>query len=396
MTDLARQRQAREVVWTFCFLSGLLACGYGVIFTVLDDYHNTYGISEKGLGVVVGIGFLTSFLGQVTIASLADRGHARLLVYLGLAVNALGLVLMGFGESLPALLVGRLIMGLGIGMANPAMRCIVILANRDSIGDSLGKLLAADVTGFAIGPLVSALLVPLLGLRSPFLFIAALSILAGGLAARLRVEETSDAPRERFAFDLLSDRPFAGAVVMATAVFVMIGVFDSLWALVLDEIGASDLVANIGITVFALPMLFLAARGGRMAQRVGPFRVGTFGLLAGAGFMSLYGFMPSGILMVAVALCHSINDGLTVSSTSVAAGMVAPPERQAGAHGLLGGAQTLTGGVAAFAAGFVYEEWGRQVAYLACTGAMTVIVLFGAWLSRSAWGLKDLPGQASA
>ncbi len=396
MTNLASQRQAREVVWTFCFLSGLLACGYGVIFTVLDDFHNTYDISEKGLGAVVGVGFLTSFLGQVTLAPLADRGHARLLVYLGLGVNALGLVLMGFGETLPSLLIGRLIMGLGIGMANPAMRRIVILANRDSIGDSLGKLLAADVTGFAVGPLVSALLVPLFGLRSPFLFIAALSVLSALLVARVRVEETGDAPTERFAFDLLANRPFAGAVVMATAVFVMIGVFDSLWALVLDDIGASDLVANIGITVFALPMLFLAARGGRMAQRVGPFRVGTYGLLAGAGFMALYGFMPSGILMVAVALVHSINDGLTVSSTSVAAGMVVPAERQAGAQGLVGGAQTLTGGVTAFAAGFVYDAWGRQVAYLACAGTMAIIVLYGAWLARSAWHLRDLPSPAPA
>lgn len=369
-------------------LGGLLACGYGVIFTVLDEYHTLYGISESGLGAVVGMGFLTSFLAQVLVAPLADRGHARLLVYLGIGINSIGLLIMAYGETLPALLAGRLVMGVGIGTAVPAMRRMVILANRESIGDSLGKLLAADVTGFAIGPLISALLVPFFGLRSPFLLIAVLGIAASSLVARVQVEETAERPTERFAFDLLSIRPFAGAVVMASAVFVMIGVFDSLWALVLDEIGASDLVANVGITVFALPMLFLAPRGGRMAQRVGPFRVGTFGLLGGAGFMALYGFMPSGILMVAVALAHSVSDGLTVSSTSIAASMVIPVERQAGAQGLLGGVQTLAGGVVAFAAGIVYEAFGRAVAYIACALTMIGVTLLGAWLARSAWTLR--------
>ena len=39
----------------------------------------------------------------------------------------------------------------------------------------LGLLLASDVTGFALGPVVSAILVPSLGLPAPFLVIAGLN-----------------------------------------------------------------------------------------------------------------------------------------------------------------------------------------------------------------------------
>ena len=50
------------------------------MFTMLDDFRNSFGITESALGFIVGIGFFASFLGQVTLAPLADRGRARHLI----------------------------------------------------------------------------------------------------------------------------------------------------------------------------------------------------------------------------------------------------------------------------------------------------------------------------
>ena len=100
----------------------------------------------------------------------------------------------------------------------------------------------------------------------------------------------------------------------------MIGAFDALWAVVLDDLNTNEWIANLGITLFALPLILLGSIGGRLAQRVGPFRVGTIGLLGGALFMALYGVVPTGGAMFAVAMVHAVNDGLTVSSTGVAVG----------------------------------------------------------------------------
>ena len=152
-------------------------------------------------------------------------------------------------------------------------------------------------------------------------------------------------------------------LMMGAAVFLMIGTFDALWAIVLDDLDASEWVANIGITLFALPLIFLSSWGGRLAQRVGPFRLGPLGLLIGAGFMFSYGFLPTGIAMFSVGIFHGISDGITVSSTGVAVGLAAPAERQAGAQGMLGAAETLTGGVTAVLAGVLYTV-GRPLAGL--------------------------------
>ena len=125
--------------------------------------------------------------------------------------------------------------------------------------------------------------------------------------------------------------------------------------------------------------------GGRLAQRVGPFRVGTIGLLGGALFMALYGVVPTGGAMFAVAMVHAVNDGLTVSSTGVAVGMVVPAERQAGAQGVLGGFETLTAGITAAATGALYEHFGRATAYGVAAAAMVVLVAVGALLARQSW-----------
>jgi MFS family permease len=375
-------------------LMGMLGAGYGVLFTMLDDYRDEYGINESLLGAVIGIGFLSGFLSQILIAPLADRGHAKTVVLAGMLLNVAGLTVMAFSTAFAPLFAGRFVMGIGVGMAFPAIRRIVINAEPERLGHNIGRLLAADVGGFALGPAVSAALVGPFGIPAPFLVIAAATLIALPFVARVRVEEAVEPPVQRFAFDLLRIRPFAGAVILACAVFLMIGAFDALWAVVLDDLDTNEWIANLGITLFALPLIILGSIGGRLAQRVGPFKVGTIGLLGGAFFMALYGLVPTGGAMFAVAMVHAVNDGLTVASTGVAVGMVVPAERQAGAQGVLGGLETLTAGITASVTGALYDNAGRATAYGVAAVAMVVLVVVGAGLARSAWSMRGAPAAA--
>ncbi|HUF99460.1 MAG TPA: MFS transporter [Ilumatobacter sp.] len=370
-------------VLTFGLMTALLASGYGVMFTVLDDFHNDYGIAEYWIGAIVSVGFFASFFSQVFLAPIADRGYARQFVVAGMVLNVIGLLGMAVGDTLVALLIARVVSGVGIGMAVPAVRRIVINADPDNLGNNVGLLLAADVAGFATGPAISAILVPSFGLSAPFLVIAAATVCCIPVMFRRDIvrsvpgvaDSVGQPVAPRFAFDLLRARPMVAALMMGSAVFLMIGTFDALWALVLDDLEASDLVSNLGITIFALPLVFLGSYGGRLAQRLGPFRLGPFGLILGAGFMFLYGFMPTGALMLTVGVVHSISDGFTVSSTGVAVAMVAPGDRQAGAQGMLGASETLTAGITAAMAGVLYSWGGRELAYSTCTALMLCLAV---------------------
>ena len=190
------------------------------------------------------IGFIAGFLSQITIAPFADRGHAKKLVLGGVFVNVLGLVLMAFGTSLVPILVGRFISGIGIGAAAPAIKRIVVLADPANLGQNMGRLLAADVFGFAMGPAISAVLVGPFGIPSPFLVVAAATLILLPMVACVDVVEATEPPARRFAIDLLASRPFAGAVTLGAVTFIMIGSFDALWDVVHKDLGTTDWIQN--------------------------------------------------------------------------------------------------------------------------------------------------------
>ena len=100
------------------------------------------------------------------------------------------------------------------------------------------------------------------------------------------------------------------------------------------------------------------------------------------------GLLPTGGLIFALAMCHAVSDGVTISAAGVAAGMVIPEDRQAGAQGMLGASQALMAGVMAVVTGFVYENFGRTVAYATVAGAIFVVTAIGLWLAKDAWSLR--------
>jgi MFS family permease len=163
----------------------------------------------------------------------------------------------------------------------------------------------------------------------------------------------------------------------------------------MEDLDAPEWMANVGITLFALPMIFLGPYGGRLSQRVGPYRAGAAGMLLGAGFMCLYGLLPSPYMMMGVFLLHTINDGLTVTSAGVAVGIAAPPSRQAGAQGLLGGLQTLIGGVSATAAGWSYDSTGRGTTFVGCAVIMCILVVLGLSLAGDLRSSRQRPEPAN-
>ncbi|MEM8705399.1 MAG: MFS transporter [Actinomycetota bacterium] len=379
-------RRGSAALWIFSGLSAALASGYGVLFTIVADYRDAYGISETAIGWLIGVGFIAAFFSQTLVAPIADRGYARRVIVAGVAINIVGLVLMAFGENLTVLMLGRIISGIGIGGSLPAIRRVVILTDSENLGENLGRLLSADVFGFAMGPAISAVLVGPFGLAAPFLVVSAATAILLVASRTVQVDEQPDTgSRQRLAVDLLANRVVAGAVVLAAGVFLMIGAFDALWDVVHEDLGTADWIANLGITLFAIPLIILGPTSGRLAQNIGPFRIGGAGLLAGAFFMFMYGQLPSGNWIFAFTMGHALTDALSISASGVAVAMAVPEERQAGAQGLIGAAQALAGGLTAGAIGTIYESSGRTTAYTVAAIAMIVFVVAGMWLAKDFW-----------
>ena len=381
----------RTIVLLQCS-TALGAMGYGVMFTVLDNFRDEYGISEANLGILVGVGFFTSFFAQILIAPLADKGKAKQMIMIGMSLEIVGNLLMAFGHNFEVLFVARLLMGFGGGITYPAVRRVIILADKDNMGSNLGRLVSADVGGFALGPLLSAITADLFGIAAPFLIISVLvSIVIIGLW-NLHVTEADigTAPTQKLAFDLLRIKPIAGAITIGLSLYLMIGAFDSVWSLMMADLDAAPWVANVGITLFALPMVVLGPRGGRLTHKIGPFRASIGGLTLGALCMVAYGLLGSPYVMLGVGIFHGIIDGLTITGGSAAIALVAPKDRLASAQGLMGGMQTLMGGFAAITAGATYDAFGRTPTYLFTALLMLLLIATGSWLARASLHINGL------
>ena len=379
--------------------TAVMSASYGILFTMLDDYRDEHGIAESGLGTVIAMGFFASFVSQIVIAPMADRGHAKRLLVVGFLLTVVGCLGMAVGTSLGELLLSRAIMGIGTGMSLPALRRIVIVSDPEHLGNNMGRMLSVDVGGFAAGPLISALTVDTLGIAAPFLIIAGVLVVLVLVLSRVTVPETAeeDRPSERLAFDLLRIPAVTGAVLLGVALFVMIGTFDSLWALMMDDLSAPGWMSNAGVSLFALPMIVLGPRGGRIAQRFGPYRVGSIGMTIGLICMCGYGLLPSPYVMFGVLCLHMLNDGLTVTSAGIAVGMAAPAERQAGAQGLIGGIQTLAGGIIATLAGWSYDNFGRATTFVTSAAIIALLVITSLWLAGPyRWSTPGAPERTMA
>lgn len=385
----------RRTIHLMLAACGLGAMGYGTMFTVVDDFRDTYGIPESRLGLILGIGFIAGFLAQVFLAPLADKGHAKKMILAGVAVQLVGNIAMGFGDTFWVLFVARFVMGIGGGMITPAARRVIIVSDPRNMGTNLGLFVSFDVGGFALGPVVSALTVDALGLAAPFVIVAAAMAVVGAGLLRADITEAAsdDIPSQRLAFDLFRFAPYAGAVVIGLSLYLMIGTFDTLWSVMMADIDAATWIANLGITVFALPMLFLGPIGGRLTQRVGPYRAAITGLSLASLCMVAYGTIGSPHVMLGVGVAHGIIDGLTITAGAAAIAMVVPRERLAAAQGLYGGMQTVMGGIASVAAGWSYGAFGRTGSFVGTAVGMLALIVTGAWLARGHLGERPVVGQ---
>jgi len=367
----------------YCLVSGSVALGYGSIYTLLADLRDRFGFSGTQLGLIVAAGFLAGFCAQLFLARQADRGHAAIMVRGGVIVAALAMLASAVATQFWAFVLARLLLGLGSGTVGPAIRRVVITRDPDHVGQNLGRLASFDVAGFVCGPLLAAVADQVAGLRAPFWFLAALLVGVLVLAVRLDLTAGPATNDDRVIRELITLPAMRAALAMAVAFYLTVGMFEAVWAVLLRDRGAQTWLIGLTLSLFSVPMIFIAPIGGRTAQRRGPLRVVTVSLSVATVCTFSYGVLPSLWMLLAVSALHAAADSFTMPGNQVAAALASPPRWAYSAQGLLGAAGLATAGVTGLAAGFLYQHGGRVAACTATAGAMTVFVFAGRAAGRA-------------
>jgi MFS family permease len=344
----------------------------GGIFALLGELRDELGFSETGLGVAVAMGFFSAFGAQIGLARFADRGHSQLMMRLGLISVAVSLALLTLAAELWQFVAIRMLLGLGIGMLMPAVRRLVIVSDPDMVGANVGAMGAFEVGGFLVGPLLSGVLAEFYGYRAPFIVLAVITAAFVPRIARLPADPGSLTEERRVVRALLAEPGVRAILTCAFGWFAMIGVFESVWAVMLTDRGAATWLIGVTMSLIMLPMLFIAPLSGSWAQRVGPLRAVRWGVLFVAPLFFAYGFIDSLLLLTLVAVLQGVGDAIVFPGTQVGVAVAAPEDLTASAQGLQGATLELTAGTMALWSGFMYEQFGPKAVF--SSGAALMLI----------------------
>src|SRR4030066_2323701 len=177
---MAETPQPFRLFLIFTILSALytLSMFYRVSTAVLaPNLIRDLSLDAETLGILGGAFFLAFTLLQIAMGPMLDRMGPRLIVTSSTLIGAIGALLFAFGNSFPAALLGRILIGAGMasilmGFLNvfyflfPLVQFATLMGTLVSVG-TLGRILAA----FPLAYFTSAI-----GWRMTF-------ILASGVAA---------------------------------------------------------------------------------------------------------------------------------------------------------------------------------------------------------------------
>jgi DHA1 family multidrug resistance protein-like MFS transporter len=374
-------------------LTALMSLGYGSVFTLLADIRDKFGFSDGQVGLIAFAGLFTGVLSQLFLARYSDRGYAVVMMRVGIAAAAFGMLWMVFATSLWQWIAARLLLGLGSGMVGPAIRRVIIARDPQRVGANLGRQTAFDVAGFVLGPALAAGLAQLFGLRAPFIVLTIVYILAVFLvgkvttAADAAASEISTAKR----FSLIRLPAMQSALFAAIAFYLTIGMFEALWSILLRDQGAATWLIGVTLSVFTIPMIVFAPKGGALAQRIGPIRVVTVSITVAAIATCLYGFLPLWLLIV-VSGFHAIADAYTMPANQVAVAVSSPPDQLAAGQGLLGATGLAIAAASALIGSAVYDSYGRGSIFAGTAVLMMICLVLARWRWNAQPALHDITG----
>ncbi|OGS47685.1 MAG: hypothetical protein A3K66_00570 [Euryarchaeota archaeon RBG_16_67_27] len=298
---------------------------------IIALYAATLGADVVQVGIIVGLYSAVHAPANLLFGRLADRWGRIRPLQIGLAWDAVSLVLYAVATDPLQLALARVSHGIGGGLVGPSTMSLASdLAAPDRKGRTMAlygmSIALAVVLGFGIsGPVVRRL-----GYSALFTILAV--GLVTGLAISVRIREPSKV-REKGRLDtaslaayLRSPGPAAGYAAIFS-LYVMLGAFTALVPLHLQEtLGYGPLEVGLAFTAFGVFSLVLHYPAGVLADRLGSAVPAFVGLLATAAAMAVIPLardVPSILLTMAV---FGVGHGFVFPSSSALVIRVAPRE----------------------------------------------------------------------
>lgn len=274
------------IIWSGAFAFFL---SFFLLLSALPLYARSLGVSDSGIGLVMGSFAVTSMLLRPWAGWACDRFGRRPLMVAGAAIFTLAALAYAWSGGVVGLTLARLAHGAGMGLYPTAVSALVTdIAPPSRRGEVLGLLGAAGSLGTAVGPVAGIAVVERAGFGALFAVSGAIAFTALLLTGAV-TETTRAATAAPFDLRTTISRAalFPSAIVLCS--MLTYGAQVSFLPLYAEAHGVN---AGVFFVFFAVVLTIIRARAGMLSDRFGRPPVAAAGLVvvaAALGALALSG-----------------------------------------------------------------------------------------------------------
>lgn len=273
----------KQTIWnpeftSIFIINVIINMGQFMMNTLVPKYAEHLGATAAMVGMVSGMFAITSLSIRPVVGPATSyfRKNRLLAVTVGILIAAF--ICYGFADSIPIVIIGRLLHGVGMGFLAPitlALASNVLPDERMASGIGIFSLGQAFAT--AVGPTIGLALENAVGYNTTFFFGAVLM----GVALVLSLQLKTEAPNRTQRFKVsLSNMIAPEVIIPAIIMFFLGGAYSCINSFVVIYGGVCG-VDGIGLffTAYAVFVLFSRPFSGKIADKYGVDKVVIPGML---------------------------------------------------------------------------------------------------------------------
>ena len=363
--------------------------GLGIIAPLIPGYARTLGANGFLLGAIFSV-FSVSRTALTPITGiLSDRWGRKYFMLSGLASYCIVSIAYIQVESVPGLLIVRVLHGMAAGLVIPAANAYVgDLAPKKKEGTYMGFFLVSFLSGFAIGPALGGFFYDRFGMSWCFLTLGILALCSLFftllLVPNLKVTPLADRGKSgQGYFRLLKSKRVVALLVFTLVSAVGRGsIVCFLPLLAMEKLGMSASLLGVVITTNLLLAALLQLPFGILADRINRKVILLVGTLLSGAMFAVMPFARGFLSMLLINILMGVGVSLFFPASQALAVSLA---RGGGMGAMLSFLQTATGvGFAAgpLISGIIYKHWGIDPVFYVCAGFLLAAAVYGFFFLR--------------
>ena len=408
----AKAARARIYLMVAHALQHILAAALPVLLVFIRQEMN---LSFTDMGIILAAGNLVAGVAQFPAGLLVDRLGAKNLLVGGYALTLGGLLMFVQAQTIPAMLIARVVSGLGNATFHPASFPEMARASRPT-GLSMGMALhnVGGNVGMSAGYFITSVLAASLGWRTSLAWMvyagAALSVFFALTYPRLPANDADEGPAPQR--DVAGGDPaaadaqrasrespasqWAPTVILAAAA-ALSGAFG--WSItsflptfLTDTKGLTAVVAGAFSTIMLASGTLGSLIGGRAGDRFDRSQIVLLATIATTLLVVALAWAPVGSVgLAALLVLLGIGHSIPRPSMNAITSEIAPAGRSGGAFGLVFGAMSLGGSLASPLVGYIADIASMSTAFV----VIGVCFLLHGFVIRRIYASKISPSSGT-